>query len=253
MPGRDEHSAATRVAILEYRRLLRQTISIWLAAHEGVDLVGIAANTRALHELCEDKPVDTVVIGLPTEAAKRHRIEHDVAEFADVHRNIRLIAWAEGKTTAPPFQTVVPATAGLNDFLRAIVSAEARESPEMPVSVEMGQSSGPLTPREAEVLNLVGQGSTTLDISEQLGISRSTVANHKERIFSKLHANNQAHAVARAVNLGLISPIREEDPRQVGCVAIQHPGESSRRDEDHQRTTGSSVDAGRVQCRLRGT
>jgi DNA-binding CsgD family transcriptional regulator len=65
-----------------------------------------------------------------------------------------------------------------------------------------------LTRREIEVLDAIGGGSTTRDVAMQMGISPKTVENHKQRIFSKLGVQNQAHAVAVAVRQGLVDPTR---------------------------------------------
>jgi DNA-binding CsgD family transcriptional regulator len=42
-------------------------------------------------------------------------------------------------------------------------------------------------------------------VAEAMGISPKTVENHKQRIFSKLGVQNQAHAVAVAMRQGLLS------------------------------------------------
>jgi DNA-binding NarL/FixJ family response regulator len=62
-----------------------------------------------------------------------------------------------------------------------------------------------LTGRELEVLRLIGAGRTTREISTLLGVSRRTVENHKRRIFAKLDVQSQAHAVASAARLGLLT------------------------------------------------
>lgn len=62
-----------------------------------------------------------------------------------------------------------------------------------------------LTGRELEVLRLIGAGRTTREISIVLGVSRRTVENHKRRIFGKLDVQSQAHAVASAARLGLLT------------------------------------------------
>lgn len=62
-----------------------------------------------------------------------------------------------------------------------------------------------LTGRELEVLRLIGAGRTTREISGALGVSRRTVENHKRRIFAKLDVQSQAHAVASAARLGLLT------------------------------------------------
>jgi LuxR family maltose regulon positive regulatory protein len=55
-----------------------------------------------------------------------------------------------------------------------------------------------LTPREHEVLRLLAQGATNLDIAEQLVISLATVKKHVANILNKLGVENRVQAVARA-------------------------------------------------------
>jgi DNA-binding NarL/FixJ family response regulator len=74
----------------------------------------------------------------------------------------------------------------------------------MPACAVEGERSA-LTDRELEVLRLIGAGRTTRQISEGLGISQRTVENHKRRIFAKLDVQSQAHAVASAARLGLLT------------------------------------------------
>ena len=58
-------------------------------------------------------------------------------------------------------------------------------------------------------MELVGLGYKAREISVELGIATKTVENHKQRIFSKLGVQNQAHAVSIAVRAGLIRPFSE--------------------------------------------
>jgi len=52
-----------------------------------------------------------------------------------------------------------------------------------------------LTPREKEVLKSIAIGDSAMEISEKLGISESTIKNHKTRIFRKLNVKTTAEAV----------------------------------------------------------
>ncbi|MCC7129401.1 MAG: hypothetical protein B6D39_13030 [Anaerolineae bacterium UTCFX2] len=61
-----------------------------------------------------------------------------------------------------------------------------------------------LTAREVEILELVGNGSTTGEIAKTLYISENTVKYHVRNILQKLHASNRAEAISRAVQKGLI-------------------------------------------------
>lgn len=53
-----------------------------------------------------------------------------------------------------------------------------------------------LTPREQEVLGLLGKGLTNQEIAEQLYIEHGTVKNHVHRILKKLNASNRHEAAA---------------------------------------------------------
>lgn len=59
-----------------------------------------------------------------------------------------------------------------------------------------------LSPRETQVLRLLGDGATNPMIAEKLGIRRPTVARHVTSILVKLNATNRAEAAAIAASNG---------------------------------------------------
>jgi DNA-binding NarL/FixJ family response regulator len=61
-----------------------------------------------------------------------------------------------------------------------------------------------LTPREREILALVGQGFSNKSVARQLGISVHTVKFHLEALFAKLDATSRAEAVAKGLRGGVI-------------------------------------------------
>ncbi len=67
-----------------------------------------------------------------------------------------------------------------------------------------------LSPREREILALLGDGLAIPAISKQLYISESTTKSHVSRIYDKLGAANRAQAIMAAIRLGLIQA-REDD------------------------------------------
>src|SRR5215203_948009 len=71
-------------------------------------------------------------------------------------------------------------------------------------SVDPGAVGTKLTPREAEVLQLLTSGLTQQEIARQLVISESTVASHIEHILDKLDVHSRAQAVALALRSGLV-------------------------------------------------
>ena len=65
--------------------------------------------------------------------------------------------------------------------------------------------SGELAPRERETLSLIAAGLSQAEIAERLGLGEETIRTHAERAKRKLNARNRAHAVALAVDQGLIT------------------------------------------------
>jgi len=60
-----------------------------------------------------------------------------------------------------------------------------------------------LTPRELEVLALLGDGLTNAEIAERLFLSEKTVAHHVSAILRKLGVANRVQAVTEAARLGI--------------------------------------------------
>jgi DNA-binding NarL/FixJ family response regulator len=63
-----------------------------------------------------------------------------------------------------------------------------------------------LTPRETEVLRLVGNGLTNAQIAQRLVLSEATVKTHVKRLMGKLRLSSRAQAVVVAYETGLIVP-----------------------------------------------
>lgn len=98
----------------------------------------------------------------------------------------------------------------LEDALRRVAAGEAVFSREVLGDV-LGQLTGRvpgpganLTPREREALHLLGEGHTTAEISDQLGVAVNTGRNHVQRVLEKLGARSQLEAVAIARREGLL-------------------------------------------------
>jgi DNA-binding NarL/FixJ family response regulator len=73
-------------------------------------------------------------------------------------------------------------------------------------SSEAGQAIERLTPREREVLALVGCGRSNAEIAEQLVLSPLTAKTHVARLFAKLGARDRAQLVVTAYESGLVVP-----------------------------------------------
>jgi DNA-binding NarL/FixJ family response regulator len=63
-----------------------------------------------------------------------------------------------------------------------------------------------LTPREREVLTLMGRGLSNSEIAKQLTLSEATAKTHVAHIFGKLSLRDRAQAVVLAYETGLVLP-----------------------------------------------
>ena len=61
-----------------------------------------------------------------------------------------------------------------------------------------------LSPRERETLALLAAGHSTVEMAEQMAISKETVRNHVKRVLRALDASSRVEAVAKARRAGLV-------------------------------------------------
>lgn len=80
----------------------------------------------------------------------------------------------------------------VEEYLQRIGSGEERAAHAM------------LTPREREILALIGAGHTNQEIAEQLSLSINTVQAHRSHIIDKLNLHSRADLMRYAVRVGLL-------------------------------------------------
>lgn len=85
---------------------------------------------------------------------------------------------------------------------KLIASPSAAEGPE-PTSPNLES----LTPREQDVLRLIGDGSTNREIAEQLFIAEGTVKTHVTHLFDRLNLKNRAQLAIYANSVYRISQV----------------------------------------------
>ncbi len=104
---------------------------------------------------------------------------------------------ADGESLAAAVRAVVQGLVVLDDSFAA---ALLRDVPTVPPDLVES-----LTPREAEVLQLLTQGLPNKAIAQRLGISDHTVKFHVNAILGKLGVQSRGEAIVQAVRLGLVA------------------------------------------------
>ena len=97
-------------------------------------------------------------------------------------------AWKAGNTM--PLEQAI--TCALEDELPPIEKETSQPLPE------------PLSPREFDVLRLLGDGFSNAEIAQKLFISVATVKVHTRSIYGKLNVNNRTQAILQAQKLNLL-------------------------------------------------
>ena len=75
-----------------------------------------------------------------------------------------------------------------------------------PPAISEGDALEELTPRERDVLALVGRGLSNAEIADELVLSPLTAKTHVARLFSKLDARDRAQLVVIAYETGVVVP-----------------------------------------------
>jgi DNA-binding NarL/FixJ family response regulator len=109
-------------------------------------------------------------------------------------------------------RSVLPREASDEQIQAAVAAAAAglvavpaeRGTPAVAARRAAGPAAQPLTPREAQVLNLIAAGLGNKLIARRLAISEHTVKSHVESVFGKLGVGTRAEAVTRGVQLGIV-------------------------------------------------
>ena len=159
----------------------------------GVD--GVTA-TRALDEAPDAPPV-LVLTTFEDEEVLAGALRAGAAGF--------LLKGAPAEDLQRAVRTVAEGGAWLDPAVTARVLAAYREQrPGRPASDALDV----LTPREREVLALVGAGLSNAEIADELVLGEGTVKTHIGHVFAKLGLRDRAAAVVFAFDHGLVVPGR---------------------------------------------
>ncbi len=88
--------------------------------------------------------------------------------------------------------------------IRSVHTGRRHIPPEVAARLAEHLGKEELTAREMEVLRLIGDGYRNKQIAERLSIAEGTVNFHIKNLVDKLGANDRAHAVAIALQRGLL-------------------------------------------------
>ncbi|MEV6758548.1 response regulator transcription factor [Streptomyces sp. NPDC051214] len=218
MPSSPPHSRPIRILLVEDHDMVAEAIRLALERSPDLQIVGHAASVASALADAERCEPDVVLMD------RRLPDGDGVAAITDLlalRPKARVLVLAGEGSASVAARVAETGGAGLilkarglselEDAVRRVAAGEVVFSQELLGDV-LGRLAGRtpslganLTPREREALQLLGQGRSTSEISDQLGVALNTGRNHVQRVLEKLGARSQLEAVTIARREGLLS------------------------------------------------
>ncbi len=206
-----------RVLLADDHRIVREALRVVLAAE--FDVVGEAGSGESAVALARQFKPHVVVLdlGMPGMGglAAAHRIVRDVAAckvlVLSQYDDEEYVIESLGEAGAAGYLVKTDAAAELVSAVRAVHAGRRYLSPSIaPIVLARLKHPGAapagerLTRREREVLKLIGEGATTKEVAQRLGISPKTAQVHRENLKQKLDLRSTAAIVRYAIKHKLI-------------------------------------------------
>jgi len=211
-----------RVVIAEDHTLFRQGIKALLSLESEFEVVGEAADGFQAIERAKELKPDLILLDI-----SMPRVDGMTAirEIKRVCPEAKILVLTVHKTEEHVLETLKSGASGYvlkdashEEFLLAMKSVLQNKrylSPDISARIVDGYLNGrktagastpweSLTPREKQVLKLVGEGCKNKGIADLLCISVKTVAKHRANIMKKLDLHNVAALTAYAIERGLV-------------------------------------------------
>jgi DNA-binding NarL/FixJ family response regulator len=222
-----------RVLLVDDQALLRSTFRLLIDSTEDIDVVGEAGDGRQAVELAEALRPDVVLMDIRMpELDGIAATEVILSDPASATKVLMLTTFETEELIMDALRAGASGYLGkgvepaeLLEAIRVVASGEALLSagatraliarvlaqPSAATEVVQSDALAELTPRETEILTLVGLGLSNDDIAAQLVISPVTAKTHVNRTMSKLGLRDRAQLVIAAYEAGLVVPGQRPD------------------------------------------
>jgi len=210
--------AEIRVLVVDDHAVVREGLRAFLELQEGIEVVGEAADGREAVEAAARLRPDVILMDLVMPQLDGIGAMRTLRESVPEARVIVLTSFLDDDKLLPALRLGAAGyllkNARPEEVVRAVRAAHAGETLLDPVVaarlVETLAADGGeepldrLTPREHEVLVLLGRGFPNKLIARELGVAEKTVKTHVGHVLAKLGVTDRTQAAVVAVRAGLV-------------------------------------------------
>jgi two-component system, NarL family, response regulator NreC len=205
----------TRVLLVDDHAVVRAGIRLVLDRAPGIDVVGEAGTEERAIVMARAHQPDVIVLDVLLPGKGGIELITELLEVSPQSKVLMLSSSAEPGTVERALEAGATGysikRATDTDLIAAVQSVAAGSNyvhPELGAALATGRrtATGPLSPRELDVLRLVALGHTNQEIAKELFISTRTTEMHRASIMRKLHFDTRAQLVNYALANGLIGP-----------------------------------------------
>jgi len=207
----DPSSSPISIIVVDDHHVVREGLAAMLQREPDMEVIAFAATGEEAVEAYRKRPADIVLMDLQLPSMSGVEATRAIRESApdaaiivitmyDGDEHIRQ-ALEAGATTYLLKESLFD---DLIDVVREVYAGEGRLLPEVKARLDARAAQQRLTPREANVLQLVSEGHRNKEIAAALRMSTETVHVHMRSIFKKLEVHDRTGAVHVALRRGII-------------------------------------------------
>ena len=216
-----------RVLLADDEGLVRSGFKVLLDLEDDITVVGEATTGAEAVERARATRPDVIVMDIRMPQLDGIEATREIARTTGLQQ-VRILILTTYDTDAYVFEALQAGASGfllkdagpaeLLHAVRVVAAGDALLAPRITrrliaqftaerVATQAGEDRlAVLTPREREVLALVGEGLSNDEIGAELYLSPATARTHVSRAMAKLGARNRAQLVVIAYQTGLVNP-----------------------------------------------